>query len=246
MSGKIITLWGGAGCGKTTFAVNLACALAGGKHSVGLISSNLVHGDLQTFFAQSIPLEKGLYQALSRDQPGVSEKFMTCEENRCLCYLAVPTHYTGLLCDTVTLQSVEELITESALAFDFVIIDGSRELTNPVSSTGLWMAEKILTLHKPSIRAQMWFQGVSDFVKELHIGEKQVHLLRNPNGSFDTGSYRSITGCEFIYELPHVKRAEELENAGKPLYYFPDRKCRQYKKVLEKIAGQLCGGGQHV
>lgn len=77
MSSKIIAVWGGSNSGKTTFAVNLACALSTRDQLVGLISSNLTFGELQIFFGQSVPPEKGLFKALSEDNPNIGEKFTT-------------------------------------------------------------------------------------------------------------------------------------------------------------------------
>lgn len=242
MSGKIIAVWGDSNSGKTTFAVNLACALSKRDILVGLVSSNLTYGDLQVFFGQNVPPEKGLFHALSEDNPNTGEKFAEYAESKNLFFLSVPTHYSGLLCDTVTLQSVERMINSASLAFDILIVDGAAEVTNPVSGVGLWQAEGIYTLHKPSIAAQMWQIGVSDFVRELHIGEKQIHILQAPNGDFDDKTYRSMTGLAFAYELPFVKRAGELENAGTPLYFLRDRTCSRYGKVLERVANGICGG----
>lgn len=242
MSGRIIAVWGSNSSGKSTFAVNLACAISSRDRLVGLISSNLVYGNLQVYFGQSVPLEKGLFHAINEDNPNIGEKFTEYEESKNLFFLSIPTHYTGLLCDTVTLQNVERMITAATLVFDVLIIDGSGELTNAVSSVGLWMSERIYTLHKPSIAAQMWHQGVADFVRELHIAGKQIHILRTPNGDFDSKTYQSMTELSFAYEMPFVKRAGELENAGTPIYFFHDRTCRRYGRVLEKISGEICGG----
>lgn len=242
MSGKIIAVWGGSNSGKTTFAVNLACALSTRDRLVGLISSNLTHGDLQVFFGQSVPPQKGLFHALNEDNPNIGEKFTEYAESKNLFFLSVPTHYTGLLCDTVTLREVERMMNAAALVFDILIVDGAAEVTNPVSGVGLWLAERIYTLHKPSIAAKMWHEGVADFVRELHIAEKQIHILQLPNGEFDDKTYRSMMGLPFAYDLPYVKRAGELENAGTPIYFFRDRTCRRYGKVLEQIAKGICGG----
>ena len=62
MSNKIYAVWGGKNSGKTTFAVNLACTLSKRDVLVGLISTNLIYGDLQVFFGQSVPEVKGLFQ----------------------------------------------------------------------------------------------------------------------------------------------------------------------------------------
>ena len=244
MSSKIIAVWGGSSNGKSTFATNLACALSTRNLLVGLISANLVFGELQIFFGQNVSPEKGLFRALSEDNPNIGEKFVEYGECKNLFFLSVPTWYTGLLCDTVTLTQVEQMITAASVVFDILVIDGAAELTNPVSSVGLWLAETICTLHWPSIAAQMWYQSVADFVRELHIAEKQIHILLEPDGEFDDQTYREMTGLSFPFELPYVKRATELQNAGTPLYFCRDRACRYYGKVLEQIADRLCGGGQ--
>ena len=242
MSGKIIAVWGGSNSGKTTFAVNLACALSTRDRLVGLISSNLTYGDLQIFFGQSVPPQKGLFQALNEDNPNIGEKFTEYGEIKNLFFLSAPTHYTGLLCDTVTLQETERMMKAATMVFDILIVDGAPELTNPISGVGLWLAERIFTLHKPSIAAQMWYRSVSDFTRELHIADKQTHILVSPNSEFDDKAYRSMMEVPFAYELPYIKRAGELENAGTPLYSYHDRFCKRYSKVLEKIASSICGG----
>lgn len=242
MNSKIIAVWGGKHSGKTTFAVNLACAISKQNKLVGLISSNLIYGELQTFFGQSVPPEKGIFEALSEESPNIGERFTEYAESKNLFFLSAPTHYTGLLCDNVTVEDIEQMINAAAVVFDVLLIDGAAEINNPVSGVGLWLSDAIFTLHRPSIAAQMWHTGVSDFTRELHIAEKQTHVLLVPNGEFDVKTYQGMTGLPFTYELPHIKRASELQNAGTPLYFFHDRPCKLYGKALEKIAGKICGG----
>lgn len=244
MNSKIYAVWGGNNSGKTTFAVNLACTLSSRDVLVGLISSNLTYGELQIFFAQAVPTEKGLYEALREDNPNIGEKFTEYGESKNLFFLSVPTHYSGLLCDTVALESVERMMNAASMVFDILIVDGAAEINNPVSGVGLWLADGILTLHRPSIAAQMWHIGVSDFIRELHLEEKQSHILLASNGEFDDKTYQSMVELPFAYELPYIKRAGELENAGTPLYFFHDRACRRYAKVLETIANGILGGGK--
>ena len=242
MNSKIIAVWGGSNSGKSTFATNLACALSVRERLVGLISSNLVFGELQTFFGQNVPPEKGLFRALSEDNPNIGEKFVEYAESKNLFFLSVPNHYSGLLCDAVSLHAVEKLINTASLVFDILIIDGDGDVTNPVSGVGLWMAERIYTLYKPSIAAQMWHKGVADFVRELHIVDKQTHVMVAPNGEFCDKTFESLIELSFKYELPFVKQAGEFENAGTPIYFCRDRACRRYSRVLEKISDEICGG----
>jgi MinD-like ATPase involved in chromosome partitioning or flagellar assembly len=145
MSSKIYAIWGGNSSGKTTFAVNLACALSKRDVLVGLISSNLTYGELQTFFGQAVSPEKGLYEALREDNPNIGEKFTEYGESKNLFFLSIPTHYSGLLCDTVTLESVERMMNAASLVFDILLVDGATEINNPVSGVGLWLADGIFT-----------------------------------------------------------------------------------------------------
>lgn len=239
---KTITVWGSNNSGKTTFAVNLACALSKQDKLVGLISSNLIYGELQTFFGQMVPSTKGLFEALNTENPNIGEKFIDYGESKNLFFLSVPTRYSSLLCDSVTTGDVEQMINTASIVFDVLLVDGSSELNNPVSSVGLWLADTIFTLHRPSIAAQMWYQGVSDFVHELHLAEKQSHILLTPNGEFDDKTYRSMMELPITYELPYIKCASELENAGTPIYFATDRVCSRYSKVLKQIAEKICGG----
>jgi len=119
---KIIAVWGGKHSGKTTFAVNLACALSKRDVLVGLISSNLIFGELQTFFGQEVPPEKGLFEALNAETPNIGENFTAYTESKNLFFLSAPTQYSGLLCDTVAIEDVERMLNASALVFDFLIV----------------------------------------------------------------------------------------------------------------------------
>ena len=54
MNAKIITVWGANGSGKTTVAANLAAALADRDLMVGIISSKLTYGELQSIFGKRV------------------------------------------------------------------------------------------------------------------------------------------------------------------------------------------------
>lgn len=94
MSSKIYTIWGGKHSGKTTFAVSLACALSKRDKLVGLISSNLTYGELQTFFGQSVPEEKGIFEALREKAPTSGNGFRSTPKAKtcfsCPCLPLIP------------------------------------------------------------------------------------------------------------------------------------------------------------
>jgi MinD-like ATPase involved in chromosome partitioning or flagellar assembly len=140
MDASLIAIWGRSGAGKSTLAVNLACALAKTR-CVGLISSNLQYGHLQSFFGQTIESGKGLLNAL--ENPAHSKDYVwkaasvSLLENIFL--LTVPNDYTGLQADSVSMEAVEDVLDHARALFDVIIVDGSEDITNPVSGVSMCM-----------------------------------------------------------------------------------------------------------
>lgn len=104
------------------------------------------------------------------------------------------------------------------------------------------MAERIYTLYRPSIAASMWLKSIEDFTRELHIKDKQINVMCAPNGDFCDKTFKNLTELSFKYEIPFIKQASELENAGTPIYLCKDRSCRRYNRVLEQISDDIFGG----
>lgn len=122
MNAKIITVWGANGSGKTTVAANLAAALADRDLMVGIISSKLTYGELQSIFGKRIEPEKGIYKAISN---GCNTKNMfEATDNPNLFILSPPNVFDGMLLTAISADTVKELIEDSRIRFDYIIIDG--------------------------------------------------------------------------------------------------------------------------
>lgn len=78
--GKIITVCGGNGSGKTTVAANLAYILSQ-KYIVGVISTNTNYGDIQHLLGVTIDEAQGLYE-LMMAKNGIGKTFAPCPSNK--------------------------------------------------------------------------------------------------------------------------------------------------------------------
>jgi len=58
LNAKILTIWGRNGSGKTTFAVNLALSLAARNYMIGIISSKIYYGEMQSMFGQRVEVDQ--------------------------------------------------------------------------------------------------------------------------------------------------------------------------------------------
>jgi len=240
MNAKIITVWGANGSGKTTVAANLGAALAERDFMVGIISSKLYYGELQSVFGKRIETEKGIYKALSNG--GNTKNMFEETDNSNLFILSVPNVFDGLLLTAISSDSVTELIEDSLIRFDYIIIDGSEELNNPISSMGLTMANKIVRVYKVCTKDCIWHKGMENLTELLHISNKTINVINAHDQSCDKLAFLSAIDLKPDFELPYIPNCQMLSNSGK-LIYNSKLGNGYYKKEIQKIAGQVMLGG---
>ena len=233
-------VWGCGGSGKTTFAASLAAALAYRNYIVGLVSANLQHGDIQVFFGQTIYEDKGTFMALMDKGAEIKEKFWKAglpgTDN--LFLLSVPNGYDGILADNVTGGMVKQLYESCEMAFDYLVIDCCTDINNGISSIGLTVSDKVFTLYKPSVAANLWHASCGKFRDYLGIDVKTVPILNRSNSCHP--SLLDRARVSFKYALPRVGIAEACENDGKPLYIVNSRECKAYARVVDKLCTAIC------
>lgn len=237
MDASIITIWGRSGAGKTTLAVNLACALAQTR-CVGLVSSNLQYGHLQVFYGQTIRPDKGLLNAL--EDPAGTKKFFwksgkSSELMENLFLLTVPNDYTGLLCDNVSQESVEQVLERARPFFEVLVIDGSEDLMNPVSSVGITQSSHTVIIHNPSVASGLWYRSMGDFIYQLHLEDKLSHVTQESPWGLAPQEYAAALGLDADVQLPYVQNARQLEDNGSPIFLENDKACKRYKKQLTRL-----------
>lgn len=240
MNAKIITVWGPNGSGKTTVAANLAAALADRDFMVGLISSKLCYGELQSVFGKRIETDKGIYKAISN---GCSTKNMfEATYNPNLFILAPPNEFDGLLLTAISADTVQELIEDSTIRFDYIIIDGSEELNNPISSLGLSLSDKIVRVYKVCTKDCIWHKAMNNLTDLIHIRDKTVTVINGYDKSCDKLAFLSGLEVKPDFELPFIENCATLTNSGK-LIYNSKLVNGHYKKTIQRLAGQLMIGG---
>ena len=101
MNAKIISVWGANGSGKTTTTVNLAYSLAQRNFTVGVISSNIYYGEIQTIFGCNIPDDRGIYQALLN---GETKNMFVQAGKTAVFVLSVPDKFDAIQLTAISLM----------------------------------------------------------------------------------------------------------------------------------------------
>lgn len=237
MNNKIIAVWGSSGSGKTTVAANLGLAIAERNRMVGLISSKLYYGEMQSAFAKRIEGDKGIYNAIAN---GCNTKnmFENAVSGSNLFFLSVPNGFDAMLLTAISGDTAKELIEDAAMRFDYIIIDGNEELNNPISSIGLTMSNKIIVTHKAATADCLWQSSMDNTMQLLNLTDKSIHLLNGYDKTCDKMAYMNNVGVKFDFELPYVPNAKILMNSGKP-FYISATVPGEYKKAMQKLASQV-------
>jgi MinD superfamily P-loop ATPase len=236
----ILTTWGRSYSGKTTLAVNLAFTLANRGNIVGVLSSNLQYAHLQSFFGQTVFDGHGTFRAIEGEN--AQDHYWKSGINENIFVMAVPNEYNGLDYESVTQNQAEKLITQSSACFDYLIIDGSEDVGNPISSVGLTLSDTILLLHRPSLASGQWWSSKRDIIHLLQCKDRLLHLLNAYDKSCVLSEYLSNTGVKPLLEFPFVQEAPTMENMGTPLFSAKSKKAREYQDILEKLAGEVTSG----
>ena len=233
MNAKIIGVWGASGSGKTTVSVNLALSLSERNCMVGIISSKLYYGEMQSLLNKRVEEDQGLLKVLT----GTGDtKNMFVQAARNVFFLSTPNEFDGMLLSTVSMESTKEMLEDAAMRFDYLIIDGCEELNNPVSSMGLAMAAQIFNIHYPSVKGCAWFKAMENVMDMLRLKTKSVHVLNAYDKTCDKMAYMSNTGVDFNFELDFVEKAKIYENSGTPIYTQKNLGTKAYRRAMDKIA----------
>jgi len=239
MRAKIIAVWGYKG--KTTFAVNLAWSLVKHKNDkiVTLLSSNLTFGDLQGHFGQTILDKNGLLHALvGEERP---RKYLWKAGNdsiwKDIFLMALPNEYDSLLVEEPTLDRVEALVEDLSAteSTDYLIVDCSGDLHNPITGAALAMTDTIILLHNPGWASYHWYRGMRSFRDQLSLDSKTSHLISGHDRSCNVSQYIDELNLTILDEIPHVSNARFYENNGTPICSEESRATRSYREAMQRI-----------
>lgn len=242
MNAKIISVCGANGSGKTTTTVNLAYSIAQRNFTVGVISSNIYYGEIQTIFGCNIPDDRGIYQALLN---GETKNMFVQAGKTAVFVLSVPDKFDAIQLTAISHKRVNDIIDDAAIRFDYLIIDCDTELNNPISSIGMTVADKIITVHHPSVKDCIWQQSMQNVNNLLNLSYKTVHILNGYDKSCDLSAYKSSIGLKFEFEIGYVDNANVYANTGQAIVFHDLRQERAYISAMKALTSSIIlqGGG---
>ena len=242
MNAKVIAVWGANGSGKTTTAVNLAFSLSQRNFTVGLISSHIYYGEMQMLWGCNIPVHMGIYHAL---MGGETKNMLVQAGKTSVFVLSVPDKFDAMQLTTISAKSVKDMLDDANMRFDYLVIDGNTDLNNPISSLGMTEADKLLVVHRPSVKDCLWCDSMRNVFDLLNLSYKTAHILNAHDKSCDLSAYKSSIGLTFDFELGYVENANIYANTGQAIVFHDLKQEREYISGMKALTSSvILGGGQ--
>lgn len=225
MEGKIISVFGAGGSGKSTVAVNLAAVL-GAKKIVIVFSPRLDYPSIQSFYNIDIPEKKSLqklYEDISTDKTyDVRDTLVQYPKNKNIFMLGIPDNTTYLtLADAKILpdrSQCESILVALKSICDYLIVDCVPDITNRMSSWALNYADTMVHVIRPTQQGLRFVNSVYEYVNIA--GPKRVINVANADkgyiglAAFEEAAEHRV---HFDIALPYDEQVECSESEGQPI-----------------------------
>ena len=243
--GKIITVFGANGSGKTTVAANLGYILSQ-KYIVGIISANTSCGTIQHLFGVAIDETHGLYELMVA-KADVGKVFMPCPNNKNLFILSLANNHDCLkLADeesSLDGQTAKAILAEMKEMFNFIIVDCDTDVNNPLSIYSITYADKIINVIKPTVIGTAFLNAYKPLFSALEIcDDKIIHIANNDKNYVGARNIEKTANIKINMTIPYCREVEEAENKGVPVCRT-DSRTNDFIGSMKSIAERIKDGG---
>lgn len=236
---KIIAVYGRAGSGKSTVAANLSYTLASKNQVVVLVSANRDYGGIQTFFGETIPQDQGIFAALADEAEQPQRMLTPCKSYDNIFLLGVPNNRNEPCMEGLYESRSRRLFQQLQVCSDYIIIDCTGDLREPMTSLGLYLADQVICMYTMSIESGLWHQSMQSFFKNFHIVEKMRPIIGEWNIGCSINEFLQMSKLVNAVHLPEIIDAQIFQNSGKLICEGKSRETKAYKAVMEQLAGEV-------
>ena len=245
--GKLITITGLEGAGKSTLAANLSYMLAEKEQVVVLIASNLNYGGLQLFTGDEITPDKGIFACLS-DKSGQPEKYLTqSKANPNIFLLGVPNDTNEPYTFEIERPLLEGIFNKLSPNFDFIIVDGTSGLYNPISILSLLLSQYVFEVLQINVKSSLRNKAINSTLSQLCQNTSSgdiTYIISEHNVGCHLKLFLDSNNITPAFFIPYVPHAHNYESASKLICSDKRGKSMKYKKAVGKIASNLISGSR--
>lgn len=236
--GKIITLYGPDGSGKTTLAYALADRLAGPDHLVLIVHTDFTRPVLQ----EHSPNKQ---DALSLGQ------LLMVEDMNDLDRTVIPlknknVFVTGILggenyasYHDYPPEAARAFLRAAATAFDTVILDTTDYVRDGLALAGLDQCSHMAYLIPPNIQGIVFAKAYAGLLESFHAKEKAVYIAAEVRPYSNVPLAEKTLGIRYAVQLPLSPEADYFNLSGAPIRHCRKKDGIRYEQAVELIRQQI-------
>lgn len=229
--GKIITLWGMNGNGKSCIAIHTAIEIAKRGHLVGVLSCNTAFGSLQRLVSVSINKEKSIANGLLKPQDHIIKDCITHVEKLDIFLISLADEDDVMTLTNINEEDAETFIINLKNRFDYLIIDGTDRPNDVLVYTAFKQAEHIIEVVKPDINGITYHNAHMVLINKIIDPAKYSFVFNAYQGYAKKQNILENCIGEPTVEFPYIQEFVEKENSGE--IYKINKK--RYIKIIRKF-----------
>lgn len=228
------------GVGKTTVATNLAVGLAQtAPNSTVIVDLDVQFGDVASALnlSPSYTLPDVLHAPIMQDSMAL-KSFLTLHATGlyAICGAASPA-----AADSVTSDSVSELLQALAADFRWVVVDTAPGIS-PITLSALDHSNELVLVASMDVPAVRGLRKEMDTLRDLNMFEDHRHIVLNftdSSGGLTVGDVEQAIGAKIDVTLPRSKAVPASINQGIPLLQSQTRDpmTKQLRTLVERFVG---------
>ncbi|BCJ98400.1 hypothetical protein [Anaerocolumna chitinilytica] len=236
-NGKVISVWGSKGCGKTTAAVKIASEFAERKIDTILVLTDILAPDINCL----MPARKDLQtmgHLWSTPDCSMDTILKACNvtDSKHLAVLAFKSGENVFSYPEYTKENILDIFVKLKSLADYIIVDCVEEFAfNILTMVSLELADKVVRLHEPLMKSFSFFDSNMALLKDSRYKTDQ-HYKVLAKGKRSQAKEIAISHFGGIQaELPY---SEDLENQmleGELFKKAEGKAMKEYNEGLNKI-----------
>lgn len=233
--GRIVSIYGQDGVGKTTLAYGLADRLASEKNLVLIVHTDFT----KPVISERIP---EIQQGMSLGQLLMTEDYKNIEKT----YVPYPKNdnvfLSGILnkenftsYNRPSPEAVKKYIETVAGAFDYVLIDSTDDVNDELAIAGLSYAGIVIELLRPNIQGVIFQQAYEHFFSKLNTKGKTAYAAAKFYEYNNFNVIERLLGIHFSYKLPYSSEVDFKSMSGSVIKGCSKREGVLYETELRQL-----------
>ena len=239
--GKLISVYGPDGSGKTTLAYALANELASGDTQV-----LLVHTDFsRPVLPERIPeLQDALSLGqllLTGDRYNMEDSFVPYPKNSNVFVTGIlhNENFSSYPASACLLEAAKKYFETVSAVFDFVIVDSTDDVSDNLALAGLAQAGAVVELVPPNIQGVLFSEAYGMIFDSLHTKEKTLYTASKCRDDQNPELIEHRLGVRFSARLPYSSEVDAKAMSGGLIRGCAGKEGISYEREISRLRGMV-------